>query len=289
VGQHAYGMKASRPEIVGGAWLHRLAPRRTAALRLFCFPYAGAAASAFRLWPASLGDAIEVCAIQLPGRANRLREPPLTAIPAMVEAAAEAIATFMAEHPDDPFALFGHSMGGLLAFEVAQRLKERGHRAPRHLIVSARRAPLTPDASALLHDLPDDAFVAEIQRRYGGIPEEILAHADVLALLLPCLRADITALETYRPLRRPPLACPLTVYGGAEDRLVAPADLAQWRHETTGAFDMRVFPGGHFYLDARRAEVLADLSARLVPAHDGILDDERDSVLDGARQRERVS
>jgi len=289
VGQYAYGMKASRPQIVGGAWLHRLAPRKTAALRLFCFPYAGAAASAFRLWPAGFTDAIEVCAIQLPGRANRLNEPPLTAIPAMAEAAAEAIAAFMADGSERPFALFGHSMGGLLAFEVAHRLRERGHRAPRHLLVSARRAPLTPDESALLHGLPDAAFVAEIQRRYGGIPEEILAHADVLALLLPCLRADIAALETHRPPRRPPLACPLTVYGGTEDRFVAPADLAQWRHETTGPFDMRVFPGGHFYLDARRAELLADISARLAPAHDGILNGEHDSVLDGARQRERVS
>jgi surfactin synthase thioesterase subunit len=265
-------VKASRPEILGSSWLYRMMPREAAALRLFCFPYAGAAASAFRLWPAGLPDDIDVCAIQLPGRANRLREPPLSSIPEMVDAVVEA----MADHLDRPFVLFGHSMGGLLAFEVAHELAARGWTAPRHLIVSARRAPLAPDPSSLLHVLPDTAFVAEIQRRYGGIPEEILAHADVLALLLPCLRADITALETHRPPQRPPLNCPLSVFGGADDRFVSPIHIAGWRRETTGRFDMRVFPGGHFYLDAQRAEVLADVSARLAP-FTGV-----------ARQRERV-
>jgi surfactin synthase thioesterase subunit len=264
--------KAVRPEIFGGSWLHRLMPRENAALRLFCFPYAGAAASAFRFWPAGLADEIDVWAIQLPGRANRLREAPLSSIPAMVDAIIEA----MADHLDRPYALFGHSMGGLLAFELAHALSERGWSAPRHVIVSARRAPLTPDPSSLLHILPDAEFVAEIQRRYGGIPEEILAHADILALLLPCLRADITALETHRPPRRAPLNCRLSVFGGAQDRFVPPLNIAQWRRETTGAFDMRIFPGGHFYLDAQRDDVLADLSARLAP------------LFCTARQREQV-
>ncbi|HWM83310.1 MAG TPA: alpha/beta fold hydrolase [Pseudolabrys sp.] len=257
--QSAYKVRVARPAMLGSPWLHRMMAREDVALRLFCFPYAGAAASAFRLWPSGLADGIDVCAIQLPGRANRLQEPPLSSIGAMVDAVVDA----MADYLDRPFALFGHSMGGLLAFEVAHALAARGWKAPRHLIVSARRAPRVPDPSSLLHVLPDAEFVAEIQRRYGGIPDEILAHADVLALLLPCLRADITALETYRPPQRPPLHCPLTVFGGAEDRFVSPMDIAQWRRETTGTFDMRIFPGGHFYLDAQRTEVLADVSARL--------------------------
>jgi surfactin synthase thioesterase subunit len=241
-------------------------------MRMFCFPYAGAAASAFRLWPAGLPEEVDVCAIQLPGRANRLRERPITSIPEMVEAVVDA----MADHLDRPFVLFGHSMGGLLAFEVAHELAARGWSTPRHLIISARRAPLLRDPSSLLHVLPDAEFVDEIQRRYGGIPEEILAHQDVLALLLPCLRADITALETHRPPQRVPLGCPLSVFAGAEDRHASPAHVAGWRRETTGAFDTRIFPGGHFYLDAQRPDVLADLSARLAP------------VIGVAQQREPV-
>jgi surfactin synthase thioesterase subunit len=148
---------------------------------------------------------------------------------------------------------------------VARALEAGGGPAPAHLVVSARRPPHLPGQEPAFHALPDPAFVAELQRRYGGIPAEILAQPEILALLLPTVRADITALELHRPARRPPLGCPITAFGGAEDALTPREHLEAWRGETRSAFRLRVFPGGHFYLEARRAELLGDLAATFAP------------------------
>jgi medium-chain acyl-[acyl-carrier-protein] hydrolase len=243
------------------AWLLRPAPRPDARARLFCFPHAGGGGNSFRLWPAGLPAGLELLAAQLPGRETRLREPPLGSIPEMVEGLVRA----MSPHLDVPFALFGHSMGAVVAAEVARALHSGGGPTPSQLIVSARRPPWLPDPEPPLHPLPDREFVVEIQRRYGGMPAEVTQHADLMELLLPALRADIQALETHRPGPRPPLACPVSAFGGADDRNVPREHLDAWRTETRDTFRVRVFAGGHFYLDPRRAEVLADLSATLAP------------------------
>jgi surfactin synthase thioesterase subunit len=202
-----------------------------------------------------------VCAVQLPGRENRLREPPVASIPALVSLLAPALAP----HLELPFAFFGHSMGAVVAAEVARALVADGGPLPEHLFVSSRRPPHLPGPETPLHLLPDPEFVAELERRYGGIPAEVKAHPDLLALLLPALRADVRALETYRPCARPPLPCAISAFGGSDDRLAPREQLDAWRTETSAAFRVRVFRGGHFYLDARRAEVLADLAATLSP------------------------
>lgn len=246
---------------MNSSWLQRFTPRPNARARLFCFPHAGVGAAVYRQWPAGLPMDLEVCAIQLPGRANRLQEPPIASIPALVQALLPALQP----HLDLPFAFFGHSMGAVLSSEVARALHEARGPVPRHLFVSGRRPPHWPNPDPLLHTLPDDAFVAQINQRYGGIPAELLEHADLMELLLPCLRADIAALEKHKPSARPPLPVPLSVFGGTEDRLTPREHLDGWRGETTGAFRVRVFPGGHFYLEARRDELLADLSATLAP------------------------
>ncbi|MDX2205385.1 MAG: alpha/beta fold hydrolase [Hyphomicrobiaceae bacterium] len=242
-----------------GGWLQWPLARREAAVRLFCFHPAGVGASVYRQWAAALPADIELAAVQLPGRANRLAEPPLASIPALVD----ALATSLAPHFDRPFAFFGHSMGAVLAHELTHALRDRGLPGPRHLIVSGRRAPTVPDPFPPVRHLPDDAFVAEINRRYNAIPAEILAHRDVLELLLPCLRADIAALEEFVAPARPPLDAPIAVFGGDSDRQTPVAHLEPWRQETAAGSCVRVFPGGHFYLDPLRDQVVAEVAALL--------------------------
>ncbi len=246
---------------MNSVWLQRLVVRPQARARLFCFPYAGAGAAAYRLWSTALPEELEVVAIQLPGRASRLREPAITSIPALVD----ALIPELRPHMNLPFAFFGHSMGALLASEVARALTIMGGPLPKHLVVSGRRPPHVSSREPLLHRLPDAQFLSEINRRYGGIPPELLQHADVLELLLPSLRADMTAIETFLPSPGVTLACPISAYGGAEDRLTPREHLEAWRGETSRTFRVRTFPGGHFYLDARKDEVLADLSLTLAP------------------------
>lgn len=226
-------------------------------LRLFCFPYAGAGAAAFRLWPSHLCESIEVVAVHPPGRAHRLREPPLTRIETMVETAVTGLTPLM----DRPFAVFGHSLGAVVAGEFARILHARGRTAA-HLFVSSR--PPSRDAETQFHQLPDEDFLAAMNARYQGIPEEILACPDLLTLLLPSLRADIEALETFRPHRdRAKIACLTTVYGGEFDQTVSRADLESWNEETAEPCRIRTFPGDHFYLNTGLEPMLADLSRTL--------------------------
>lgn len=242
-----------------GAWVRRFNQRRPGRARLFCFAHAGAGASVFRLWPAGLPEELEVCAVQLPGRETRLHEPALTSMTSIVNALVEALSPEL----DLPFAFFGHSMGAVVASELARKLQAGSGPTPRHLFVSARRAPRLPDPDPALHPLADAEFVAELNRRYGGIPAEVLAHQELMALLLPSMRADLTALETFAPAHDPVLTMPISAFGGLHDQRATRAQLEGWRHETRAGFRLRVFPGDHFFLNPSRAELLADVSASL--------------------------
>ena len=246
---------------MSNAWFMRPAPRPNAKARLFCFPYAGGGAAAYRLWPAGLPAELEVVAIQLPGRANRLHEPALSSVSNIVD----ALLPVLLPQLDLPYAFFGHSMGALLAAEVGRALESSGVPGPRHLLVSGRRPPHMKQTESFLHTLPDAEFVTAINQRYGGIPAEIAAHADLLALLLPSLRADIQALETHNPPLRAPAAYLISVFGGSHDRLTPRAHLDAWQSETSAPIRVRVFPGDHFYLAPRMTELLADVSATLEP------------------------
>lgn len=241
-------------------WFYRPTASRAASARLFCFPHAGVGASVYRKWATGLPAEFELCAVQLPGRTSRFSEKPIDSIPVLVNGIVEAITPFL----DTPFAFFGHSMGAILAAEVARELAAKGAEPPGHLIVSARRPPHMADPQTPMRHLSDTEFVSEVTRRYGGIPPEILAEKEVLTMLLPALRADITALETYRPPRRKPLPCPISVFGGVDDLLAPRAHLDAWREETSSDFEVTVFPGGHFYLESERSAVLAKVSEILV-------------------------
>jgi medium-chain acyl-[acyl-carrier-protein] hydrolase len=162
-----------------------------------------------------------------------------------------------------PFAFFGHSMGALLASEVAHALLKRGFLTPQHLFVSGRRPPHMPGSETDLHLLPDSEFITEIDRRYGGIPAEMLNSPDMLALLIPALRAEFAALETFQPKKRAALPCPISAFGGAQDPLVPRSHLEGWRDQTDRLFRVRVFPGGHFYMNSQLDALLGDIKATL--------------------------
>jgi medium-chain acyl-[acyl-carrier-protein] hydrolase len=224
--------------------------------RLFCFPYAGAGAAIFRRWPDHLPDDVEVISLHPPGRAHRLREPPLTRVEAMVGMAFESFRDLL----DRPFAVFGHSLGALIAAEFVRVTSEAGQEAA-HLFVSSR-SPF-PRRTRQLHKLDDKDFVLAIVERYQGIPNEILAHEDLLQLLLPALRADIEALEMFDYADRAKIGCPTSVFGGEADPTISLADLEAWRAEVSAPCDVRVFAGDHFYLNAQAKTLLAEISARL--------------------------
>ena len=228
-------------------------------LRLFCLPHAGGSPSAYYPWREQLPPGVDLLAAQLPGRGARLSEPCSTSIADI----ADRLATALQPYQDGiPYALFCHSMGALVGFELMRCMRRDGRPLPAIAFLSGYRAPARPGRRPRIHDQPDQALI-EHMKRLGGTPPEILDHPELMEIALPILRADYTALETYRYRPEPPLPVPLVVLRGTEDPDVDAADLDAWREHTSARFEAAAFPGGHFYLDAQRAQVLALLRARL--------------------------
>ncbi|MBL8341590.1 MAG: thioesterase [Rubrivivax sp.] len=244
-------------------WLTSFLPRPNARVRLFCFSYAGGGGAVYRPFALALPDTVEALAVLLPGRERRLREPALASISAIVEGLVPALRDLL----DRPFAFFGHSMGALVAFELARALPAYGLPSPGHLMISARRAPHLREPDPPLSHLPDDAFIAAIDQRYGGIPAEILQHRDVLELLLPALRADMAAIENHRHEPGPTLPCPIAMFGGHDDTRAGPDLLAPWQEQTQARTLMRQFAGGHFYFNDAgvRGQLIAEMTRLLQP------------------------
>lgn len=239
-------------------WITRPRPAPRARLRLFCLPHAGGGASAFRGWADALPAEVETCPVQLPGRENRIAEPAFDRLEPLVQALADAVDAWL----DRPFALFGHSNGALIGFELARALRARGRPGPAHLFSSGRRAPDLPLPTPPIHAHPEPEFLAELAE-LGGLPQALLDHRELLALLVPTLRADVAIHETYVFREQAPLACPITGYGGVADPKVSREQLEAWARHTAGPFVRRMFPGGHFYLQEDRDAVLRTLSADL--------------------------
>jgi surfactin synthase thioesterase subunit len=244
---------AARPAIV------RIGPRAAPRYRLLCVPYAGAGTAAYRDFAEVLPPWLEVWAVRLPARENRVAEPPLTDLTSVVTALVDEFA-----HDDPfgreplPYALFGHSMGALVCFELARALRRGGLPEPAHLAVSGRRAPRIPDELPSIHRLPMPRFLDEV-RRLGGIPERLLAEPELMALLAPALRADFAVCETYRHADEPPLPYGISAFGGRADPTTTPEQLELWREETSAEFTIRLHPGDHFFLHAHHRQILADL------------------------------
>ncbi|TDC72673.1 thioesterase II family protein [Streptomyces hainanensis] len=230
-------------------WVYR-SPTSGARTRLFCFPYAGGTAAAYRGWQEDLPGEVEVCAVEPPGRRVRHREPAIRRMPELVDAAVAGLAPLL----DRPFALFGHSLGALVAYEVARALPAAGLPTPDALFLSGAAAPHLPRPGRRLSGLPDAEFLAEL-RDYGGTPTALLADPELIGLFLPTLRADFEVFETYAHQPGHVPACPTHLYGGQRDHRVIATQLRAWRALSPSVAGVRMFPGGHFYLHEDRTAV----------------------------------
>src|SRR3989475_2452062 len=239
-------------------WLNRPRASSAARFRLFCFPYAGGGASLYRSWAEPLASVAEIWSVQLPGRENRLGEPLYRSLPALIGALTDALKDELTA----PYAFFGHSLGGLIAFELARSLRREGRELPLQLFVSGHLAPQVPQRHPPIHGLPYAQFVQEL-RRYRGTPEAVLANQELLELLVPVLRADFQLFETYVYQPDEPLDCPISAFGGLSDVEVSQEDLAAWRRQTTGLFTFTLLPGNHFFIQSAQAQLLSALGLDL--------------------------
>jgi medium-chain acyl-[acyl-carrier-protein] hydrolase len=240
------------------SWLTSSRSNPNAKLRLFCFPYAGGAASTFSSWSKSLTSDVDICPIELPGHGYRLAERPFNRLKPLIKELAQTLLPYL----DRPFAFFGHSMGGLVSFELAHKLSTDYNLSPIHLFVSGRRAPQIPESEPPIHHLPEPEFLNEL-RRLNGTPEAVLKNAELMELFQPILRADFAAIETYVYTPKPRLNCPITVLGGLQDFEVSCENLEAWREQTNANFSIQIFQGDHFFIHSNRSTLLQFLNQEL--------------------------
>jgi len=239
-------------------WINCANRNPYAELRLICFPYAGGSAHVFKGWETYLPAEVEVHAVQLPGRGQRIGETPIDNLADLTMNLAGALGPLT----DRPFAFFGHSMGALISYELARTLRRQGAPQPAHLFLSARHAPHLPSQRTPIHHLPDSKFVAELER-YRGTPAAVLQNRELMDLFLPALRADFTISERYDYVAEEPLPCPIAAFGGVQDELVSRTSLAAWEEHTRGDFSLRLFPGDHFFLQSAQPLLLRALAQTL--------------------------
>lgn len=235
------------------SWLMRQAgqPAVARTLRLFCFSYAGGSAGSYLPWQTAVDPSIEICAIQLPGRGARLTEQPYTSLPHLIEALAHVIG----RESKLPFAFFGHSLGGLVAFELARYCKRNYLPMPVHLFVSGCSAPQFRRASRQMHELDDDGLI-DVLREYNGTPPEVLANRELMTLLLPTIRADFALVERYKYRLSPPLTTPISVLAGKRDDHDSLDQVNGWGRETNNTCNVHWFEGDHFFIQSERDAVL---------------------------------
>jgi medium-chain acyl-[acyl-carrier-protein] hydrolase len=214
-----------------------------------CFPYAGAGSTVFHAWPQGSPENVEIYAAQLPGRQDRLQHAPVTRVRTIVE----RVAGELSRLPAMSTILYGHSFGGILAYEIARCLQVASA-APAALVIGARRAPHLPPAHTPIHQLPEADFLDAIHLRFGT-PLAVL-RSEVMALALRSLRSDFEALETYAHVPGAPLESPVTVLRGRHDTSVSAGDAAAWQEVARGPIALHEIGAGHFFVDTHRAWVL---------------------------------
>lgn len=251
-------MVAVRGEHMAHAWIQLSKPGMEM-LRFFCFPYSGGTAQVFRPFVGLLPGGSGVYAFELPGRGRRFTDPPLDSVSAMVK---EALSGMVSLLGSVDCCFFGHSLGGILAFELARELRRQGLPMPKHLYVSGIRAPQVPRREDNAYDLPHDAFLGKL-REMGGTPHEILENQEMLELVLPVLRKDFQAYETYTYTPEPPLACPITAFGGSRDTFVTADDIQQWSVQTKSLFARKMFDGDHFFIHEHFTPIADTISKSL--------------------------
>ena len=244
---------------VQNPWFRAIKPVARPSLRLFCFPYAGGSGSIYQGWPAGLPTDVEVWTAQLPGRGPRLQTPAQTRLGPLLEDLSAAITPWL---DDAPFAFFGHSLGALVAFELTRRLRRIGAPQPVRLCVSGRRAPHLPEPAPPIHGLPDAAFIERV-RRLNGTSNEVLENKELMALVLPSLRADFELAETWSFLEEEPLSCALTVCAGLAEFGLWRDDIESWAYQTEGQCDVHFFPGDHFFIHSAATKLVATIGQTL--------------------------
>lgn len=242
-----------------GTWWVLQRPNPGARLKVFCFPYAGGNGYLFRSWHAALPQQVEVYGVQLPGRGNRSGEPLAVRASSLVPQLAAGLEPLLKEN----FVFFGYSMGAILSFELAKYLQSAGLTSPAHLFVAARRAPHIKESDAPTYSLRDEEFIEEL-KRLNGTPQEVLQNKELLDLVIPLLRADFELCQTYECSNGNPLACPITAFGGIDDKDTAGERLDGWQLQTTSLFTKQLFSGGHFFIHSNEAALLQSLNAALL-------------------------
>ncbi len=244
-------------------WLVNPQPNSKADLRLFLFPYAGGAPSSFNKWVAEFPNNIEISIVHYPGRGSRYNEPPIRELPVLVDEIDRAIQPVL----DKPFIFFGHSLGGVLAFELARQLSQQNLPQPNILFVSACGAPHIPKLNLPIHALPDPEFVRSLQE-LNGLPAEVEKDSELMQLLLPALRADFEAAESYQyTSNEHRLGCPIIAFGGTDDFHVDRDRLEGWGCQTKGSFKSQIFSGDHFFINTARQSVIASMVAEITSSH----------------------
>lgn len=235
---------------MSNAWI-RFSDSRDSSIRMFCFPYAGGGAQIFQPLGKMVPRGVDVFALELPGRGRRFRERLLGDMDSIVNDAMKGILPLLG----NDFIFFGHSLGGLIAFELVRKLRRKRFSLPRHLFVSGVVAPQIPNNEPPVCNLPHDAFIKKL-KEMGGTPPDVFDNEELLELMIPMLRSDFQVYETYKYVSEAPLECPITVFGGARDKIVKPKYIKEWSRQTSILFSHHILNSGHFFIHTHLSDIL---------------------------------